>query len=108
MKANQLQKYISERIRECRKERNLSQEQLSSQAGLGIKAIQNIENLKYDFKIQTLEKVLTALNMTVEDFLIFLFLITLSLSAPWLKTYPTYHIRNSLKSFYPSTKSSKI
>ncbi|MDU3555382.1 MULTISPECIES: helix-turn-helix domain-containing protein [Streptococcus] len=73
MKANQLQKYISERIRECRKERNLSQEQLSSQAGLGIKAIQNIENLKYDFKIQTLEKVLTALNMTVEDFFDFPF-----------------------------------
>jgi len=68
MKANQLQKYISNRIRECRKEKKLSQEQLSNDAGLGIKAIQNIENLKYDFKIQTLEKVLTALDMTVEEF----------------------------------------
>ncbi len=68
MEANQLQKYIAERIRECRKEQNLSQEQLSNQAGLGIKAIQNIENMKYDFKIHTLEKVLTALDMTVEDF----------------------------------------
>lgn len=68
MEANQLQKYIAERIRECRKEQNLSQEQLSNQAGLGIKAIQNIENMKYDFKIHTLEKVLTALGMTVEDF----------------------------------------
>ena len=73
MEANQLQKYISNRIRECRKEKNLSQEQLSTQAGLGIKAIQNIENLKYDFKIQTLEKVLTALNMSVEDFFDFPF-----------------------------------
>ena len=68
MEANQLQKYIAVRIRECRKEQNLSQEQLSNQAGLGIKAIQNIENMKYDFKIHTLEKVLTALGMTVEDF----------------------------------------
>lgn len=68
MEANQLQKYIAERIRECRKEQNLSQEQLSNQAGLGVKAIQNIENMKYDFKIHTLEKVLTALGMTVEDF----------------------------------------
>ena len=51
MEANQLQKYIAERIRECRKEQNLSQEQLSNQAGLGVKAIQNIENMKYDFKI---------------------------------------------------------
>lgn len=68
MEANQLQKYIAERIRECRKEQNLSQEKLSNQAGLGVKAIQNIENMKYDFKIQTLEKVLTALGMTVEDF----------------------------------------
>ena len=67
MKANQLQKYISIRIRECRKEKKISQEQLSNKAGLGIKAIQNIENLKYDFKIQTLEKVLTALDMTVEE-----------------------------------------
>ena len=68
MKANQLQKYISIRIRECRKEKKISQEQLSNKAGLGVKAIQNIENLKYDFKIQTLEKVLTALDMTVEEF----------------------------------------
>ena len=68
MEANQLQKYIAERIRECRKEQNLSQEQLSNQAGLGVKAIQNIENMEYDFKIHTLEKVLTALGMTVEDF----------------------------------------
>lgn len=73
MEANQLQKYISNRIRECRKEKNLSQEQLSTQAGLGIKAIQNIENLKYDFKIQTLEKVLTALHMSVEEFFDFPF-----------------------------------
>lgn len=73
MKHNQLQKYISLRIKECRKERKLSQETLSEMAGLGIKAIQNIENLKYDFKIQTLEKILGALDMSVEDFFNFQF-----------------------------------
>ncbi|HEL0773005.1 TPA: helix-turn-helix transcriptional regulator, partial [Streptococcus equi subsp. zooepidemicus] len=56
MKHDQLQEYISLRIRECRKEKKLSQEKLSEMAGLGIKAIQNIETQKYDFKIQTLEK----------------------------------------------------
>lgn len=68
MEANQLQQYISLRIKQCRKAQHLSQEKLSEMAGLGIKAIQNIENLKYDFKIQTLEKVLTALDISIEDF----------------------------------------
>lgn len=68
MKHNELQNYISHRIRECRKERKLSQEKLSESAGLGMKAIQNMENSKYDFKIQTLEKVIAALNISVEDF----------------------------------------
>lgn len=68
MEYNNLQKYIANRIRECRKSKNLSQEKLSELAGLGTKGIQNIENLKYDFKIQTLEKVLFALNITVEEF----------------------------------------
>ncbi|WP_155974278.1 helix-turn-helix domain-containing protein [Streptococcus ruminantium] len=73
MKHDQLQEYISFRVRECRKERNLSQEKLSELAGLGAKAIQNIETLKYDFKVQTLEKVLGALDISVEDFFNFPF-----------------------------------
>lgn len=73
MKHDQLQEYISFRIRECRKEKKLSQEKLSEMAGLGIKAIQNIETQKYDFKIQTLEKVIRALNISVETSLIFNF-----------------------------------
>lgn len=68
MEYNQLQKHIAQRVRNCRKEKRISQEKLSELAGLGIKAIQNIENQKYDFKIQTLEKVIKALDITVEDF----------------------------------------
>jgi len=35
---------------------------------VSVKAIQNIENMKYDFKIKTLESVIKALNLTVEEF----------------------------------------
>lgn len=68
MKHDRLQKHIAFRIRECRKEQRLSQEKLSELAGLGIKAIQNMENMKYDFKIKTLESVIKALGITVEEF----------------------------------------
>lgn len=51
----------------------MSQEKLSERAGLGVKAIQNMENLKYDFKIQTLQKVIDALDLTVEEFFHFQF-----------------------------------
>jgi len=46
MEYNKLQKHIAFRIRECRKAQGLSQEKLSEIAGLGVKAIQNIENMK--------------------------------------------------------------
>jgi len=68
MRYDRLQKHIAFRIRECRKEQKLSQEKLSELAGLGIKAIQNMENMKYDFKIKTLESVIKALGITVEEF----------------------------------------
>ena len=68
MRYDRLQKHIAFRIRECRKEQRLSQEKLSELAGLGIKAIQNMENMKYDFKIKTLESVIKALGITVEEF----------------------------------------
>ena len=51
----------------------MSQEKLSERAGLGVKAIQNMENLKYDFKIQTLQKVIDALDLTDEEFFHFQF-----------------------------------
>ncbi len=68
MKSDKLQVYISQRVRECRKKEKISQEKLSEMAGLGIKAVQNIENLKYDFKIQTIEKIISSLNISVEEF----------------------------------------
>ena len=57
MEYNKLQKHIAFRIRECRKDR-IKSRKLSEIAGLGVKAIQNIENMKYDFKIKTLESVI--------------------------------------------------
>ncbi len=57
MEYNKLQKHIAFRIRECRKAQGLSQEKLSEIAGLGVKAIQNIENMKYDFKIKSFNEI---------------------------------------------------
>ncbi|HEM6116894.1 helix-turn-helix transcriptional regulator [Streptococcus pluranimalium] len=73
MEHNNLQEHVAKRIRECRKDKGLSQEKLSETAGLGVKAIQNMENLKYDFKIQTLQKVIDALELSVEEFFQFKF-----------------------------------
>ncbi|MEW4355115.1 helix-turn-helix transcriptional regulator [Streptococcus pneumoniae] len=63
-----LQDYIATRIKYFRKEKQLSQEKLSELAGLGAKAVQNIEGKKYDFKIQTISKLLAALNISKEEF----------------------------------------
>ena len=73
MEHNNLLKHVAKRIRECRKDKGMSQEKLSERAGLGVKTIQNMENLKYDFKIQTLQKVIDALDLTVEEFFHFQF-----------------------------------
>ena len=58
MKSIHLQKYIGQRIRIIRKEKNLSQQNLSEKAGVGIDYISNLE---------TLEKIITALNITPSE-----------------------------------------
>ncbi|MBS4751155.1 helix-turn-helix domain-containing protein [Granulicatella sp. zg-ZJ] len=63
-----LQDYIATRIKYFRKERQISQEKLAELAGLGAKAVQHIEGRKYDFKIQTISKILVALNISKEEF----------------------------------------
>ena len=63
MNQNNLQTFISKRIRYLRLRKGLSQEKLSELAGLGSKHIHNIENEKYNFQIQTLNKILTALEL---------------------------------------------
>lgn len=58
-----LQKYIGQRIRLIRKERKLSQQNLSEKAGVGIDYISNLETKGSNIKIDTLEKIITALDI---------------------------------------------
>lgn len=68
MNQNNLQTFIAKRIRYLRLKKGLSQEKLSELAGLGSKHIHNIENEKYNFQIQTLNKILTALEVDEKTF----------------------------------------
>lgn len=63
-----LQYFIANRIKSLRLERRLSQEKLSELAGLGTKYIFNVENRNYNIRIQTLEKIISALEITPEEF----------------------------------------
>lgn len=68
MKKSYLQKYVAKKIRFHRQAQGLSQEKLSEKAGLGLKYINQIENQNHNLSLLTLEKVITALNMTPEEF----------------------------------------
>lgn len=68
MNNSNLQEYISTRIKIFRKRKRISQEKLSEMAGLGLKAVQNIEGKKYDFKVQTISKILNALEISIVEF----------------------------------------
>ena len=63
-----LTNYIARKIRYYRQIRGLSQEMLSEKAGLGLKYINQIENKKQNLNVQTLEKIIKALDLTVEEF----------------------------------------
>ncbi|GAD45965.1 hypothetical protein ANG6_0460 [Streptococcus anginosus T5] len=63
-----LQRFIANKVRFHRKAKDLSQEELSEKAGLGLKYINQLENLSSNLSIQTLEKVILALDMTPEEF----------------------------------------
>ena len=67
MKSIHLQKYVGQRIRIIRKEKNLSQQNLSEKAGVGIDYISNLETKGSNIKIDTLEKIITALNITPSE-----------------------------------------
>lgn len=62
---NYLQKYISQKVKYFRKQNKMSQEELSEQAGLGLKYINQLENQNVNLTIHSLE---VALNLTPEDF----------------------------------------
>ena len=65
---NYLQKYISQKVKYFRTQNKMSQEELSEQAGLGLKYINQLENQNVNLTIHSLEKVIVALNLTPEKF----------------------------------------
>ena len=67
MNSINLQSFKGNRIRLIRKEKGLSQQQLSEKAGVGIDYISNLETKGSNIKIDTLEKILKALNITPSE-----------------------------------------
>ena len=65
---NYLQQYISQKVKYFRTKNKMSQEELSEQAGLGLKYINQLENQNVNLTIHSLEKVIVALNLTPEEF----------------------------------------
>ncbi|AUA18368.1 TPA: helix-turn-helix domain-containing protein [Streptococcus suis] len=73
MEQDKLQTFIAKRIRYLRLQKRLSQEKLSELAELGSKHVHNIENGKYNFQIQTLSKIINALEIDEKTFFNFEF-----------------------------------
>ncbi|HEL2733460.1 helix-turn-helix transcriptional regulator [Streptococcus suis] len=73
MEQDKLQAFIAKRIRYLRLQKGLSQEKLSELAELGSKHVHNIENGKYNFQIQTLSKIIDALEIDEKTFFNFEF-----------------------------------
>ncbi|CYW85396.1 helix-turn-helix transcriptional regulator [Streptococcus suis] len=63
-----LKQYIGTRVRQLRKEKNLSQQLLSEKAEVGIDYISNLETKGSNIKVDTLEKIISALEIEVSDF----------------------------------------
>ncbi|AUC91190.1 helix-turn-helix domain-containing protein [Streptococcus suis] len=87
--SSHLQFFIAHRIKTLRLERKLSQEKLSEKAGLGAKYIFNIENKNYNIRIQTLEKIIAALEVSYEEFFEFEYPLTENPSLQLLETLST-------------------
>ncbi|WP_067103787.1 helix-turn-helix domain-containing protein, partial [Streptococcus sp. DD13] len=63
-----LSKYIANKVKHLRKQEKMSQEDLSEKAGLGLKYVNQLENQHVNLTLTTLEKVITALDLTPEEF----------------------------------------
>lgn len=60
--------FIANRIKYLRKQKKLSQEQLSLNSDLDIKYINKLENYRFNTKIDTLEKILDSLDISYQEF----------------------------------------
>lgn len=63
-----LQKFIGKRIRLLRLQKGLTQEQVEEMADLGTNYVYKLEHLETNIKINTLEKVMTALDCDIASF----------------------------------------
>lgn len=68
MTENDLNVLIVHRIKELRKERNLTQDELSELADLQIKYMNRIENFKTGLTVKTLDKIIKALGVDYQTF----------------------------------------
>ncbi|NFO89286.1 helix-turn-helix transcriptional regulator [Clostridium botulinum] len=64
---------IGERIKHLRNKKGLTQEELASKCGLSKNGIWNYENNKRQITIETLNKILTALDVSQEEYYQFIF-----------------------------------
>ena len=62
-----IKKQLGERIKRIRKQRGLTQEKLSEMIDISPRNLSGIEQGIYFVKADTLEKILTALDVTAED-----------------------------------------
>ncbi|MGT2925710.1 helix-turn-helix transcriptional regulator [Streptococcus cuniculipharyngis] len=66
--SNNLTYFVANRIKQLRKKKGLTQEQLSLESDLDIKYINKLENYRFSPKIDTLEKIMDTLNISYSDF----------------------------------------
>ncbi|HEN0833191.1 TPA: XRE family transcriptional regulator XtgS [Streptococcus agalactiae] len=68
MKELNLRAYIGKRIRILRTQKHLTQQQLEEDADLPLKYTYKLENLEPNITVETLEKIMTALDTNIESF----------------------------------------
>ena len=61
-----IRKKIGQKIKELREEKNLTQYELSQKAGVGLRTVSNIELGAFNARLDTLQKIASALDCTVD------------------------------------------
>ncbi|MGT2964766.1 helix-turn-helix domain-containing protein [Streptococcus acidominimus] len=60
--------FVADRVKELRKEKGLTQEALSEASQLDIKYVNKLENYRHSARLETLEQLLEALDVTYSEF----------------------------------------